>query len=177
MTPYRLRNDAARSWALWPAFEARCLAFIDTHNVDFDKESFRSEIRARFGDPVLDRHRMYVFVDDEASIVGHFLGWVDVAHQRPYLHIHQLEIDGGRSDLRCMEIMFAEVDAWARSINESTPHGPRVDRCEMWTWNDPAIFARYFRSGCDLKVTRYVMSYSLAERAAAVEDRSREAMN
>jgi hypothetical protein len=166
MTPYRLRNDDAQSWALYPTFEKRCLDFIVKNNVDFDLEDFRSTLRSRFNDPVLDRHRLYLFLQSDGSIAGHFLAWIDVAHKRPYAHIHQLEADDGLTITDVMEKMFTEVDRWIEAVNEMIPGGPRIDKVEWWTWHDPKVFARYLRSGADVKISRYVLGYSVSERKA-----------
>lgn len=166
---HRLDHRVAESWAWYPVLEARALAFIAKHDVKVDPAYFRAELRGRFMDSESERHRLYLFLDDTGVAVGHFLAWVDVAYNRPYVHVNQVEADEGLTITDAMERMFDEVDVWVETLNRNIPEGHpmRVDSVSWWTWHPPEVFARYLRRGCELKIDRYVLRYTPSQRRRA----------
>lgn len=161
---YRLEPNDPIAWALFPTFESRALTFLRREGVDAEIEAYRQECRARFFSQT-DSRRMILFVDEDDEAHGHFYGWLDGAWGRPYIHVNQLDVDSGYNLSAVKDEMFREVDSWVDNLNHNLhPQAPRVDGVEFWTWHEPEVFARYLRVGCDLKVSRYVLRYSIAER-------------
>jgi len=168
MIVHRLRNDSAESWALYPHFESRVLAFIQREGVDAEPALFQRELRERFNDmQTPDRHRLVLFLNDDGRDVGHFLAWIDFAWGRPYAHVNQLQFDSCLTTKEVMETMFTVMDQWIDAVNKHIPpSAPKVDTVSWWTWHDPEVFVRYLRRGADVKVSRYVLEYSIKERKA-----------
>jgi hypothetical protein len=177
---HRLEQSIPVAWNLFPLYEIRVIEFLRRYKIDADPEMFRAQLRARFFDSVPDRHRMYLAVDDDYEHpVAHFLAWLDVAWNRPYIHINQVEGSEKLSINEFIPPVLREVDEWAEALNRSIPpgHPARVDTVSWFTWHDPTVFARWLRPECDLKISRYVLEYSISERRAARESEARERLN
>jgi hypothetical protein len=170
---FRLEPRNPLAWALFPVFEERCLAFIEREGIDADTEIFRQELRARFFHPQPNTRRMYLFIDESGIARGHFVAWLDVAWGRPYIHVNQLDVDEHYTCAAVKDGMFVAMDEWTEVLNKDVPDGcPTVDEVSFWTWHEPDVFVRYLRSGCDLKVSRYVLKYSVAERKKAINEKA-----
>jgi hypothetical protein len=165
---HRLELADPKSWAYFPLFEQRALAFIEREKVDADPAHFRNDIRQKFLHPQIDVRRLLLFFDDEGQPFGHFYAWIDSAWGRNYVHVNQLDVDEGHSAVPFRDALFEEMDLWIERVNRPIPEGhpSRIDEVSFWTWHNPDVFARLLRSGCDLKISRYVLTYSQKERQA-----------
>lgn len=167
MITIRLDRNNRDTWALYPLFEDRVIAFAEryTHNVPVSL--LREKTMRRWVDDPLSAG--YWLGLDGNNAVAHllsYLAWDDF--QRPHIEFYQLESDKEHSLLPVLATVGAQVNAWVKAINltfEQQGRQVRIQDGFLTTWHDYASYRRLVaQAGLEFDSERIVMRCSLGER-------------
>lgn len=163
MRLYRIHPNDAVSWALFPRFEARAVAMLQEYCPQIPVDIYVSSMRARFA-TTPDLTYFVVGIDDEGTIRAHLVAWVEMAWNKPVVHVNQLAADDGASVRDHRGPLLAGLDEWVDSLNrqyENAGQPARIESGEMWSWHPPAWWERYLRGFKVVETIRYVYRFKV----------------
>ena len=167
MITVRLDKNNPDSFALYPLFERRVVAFAERY-LHLPLDQLRDQTLKRWVNTPLAAG--YWLGLDETSAVAHLLSYVGYDdYGRPSIEFFQIEADDRHSLIPVMATVGAQVAAWVRAINltyETAKSPLRVTGGNLSTWHDQTVYQRFFEmAGLQFDEQRTVMRCTFGDEA------------
>jgi len=148
---YRVDSNDSLSWAYYPEFERRVLAFAKDHETICDPQFVVGELRNRFINcPLFAGYWLILSNLPIEESIGHILAYYTQTLGKPLIFVLQLNVDSGRTFEHADKEVFAtELREWMRELNAQrgkiayhTCPVP-VEHGQFLTPHDPGVWKRY----------------------------------
>jgi len=163
MTIHRLLPDNPGSWGFYEVFEKRVRAFLAEYLPETNAVRAIQDLREKWiKTPLLTG---YFLVTDDSGIFGHLVSYMADNYGSPYVKFDQIQMEQSPYALQAIREVGEHLRAWMAAYNKilEAAHRPeRVTSGESYSWIDPEIYVRLFRSaGFEIKGERHVFRWGI----------------